>query len=59
VLDELRAALRAHLAAHGQITAQEWKALVGSSRKWAIPLAEHFDAEKVTIRVGEIRKLRG
>jgi selenocysteine-specific elongation factor len=59
VLDELRAALRAHLQQHGQITAQEWKALVGSSRKWTIPLAEHFDAEKVTMRVGEIRKLRG
>ncbi len=55
----LRTRLRAHLAAYGQITAQEWKALVGSSRKYAIPLAEHFDAEKITLRVGEIRKPRG
>jgi selenocysteine-specific elongation factor len=59
VLDELRAALRAHLAQNGQITPQEWKALVGASRKWTIPLAEHFDAEKLTLRVGEVRKLRG
>ena len=42
----------------GQITAQEWKELVGATRKFTIPLAEHFDAEKVTLRVGEIRKLR-
>jgi selenocysteine-specific elongation factor len=58
VLDGLRERLRAHLAAHGQITAQEWKALTGATRKYAIPLAEHFDAEKVTLRVGEVRKLR-
>ncbi len=58
-LATLRARLRAYLEAHAQITAQEWKAMVGSSRKFAIPLAEHFDAEKLTLRVGEIRKLRG
>jgi selenocysteine-specific elongation factor len=58
-IDDLRARLVAFLADKGQITAQEWKALVGQSRKYAIPLAEHFDAEKLTIRVGEIRKLRG
>jgi selenocysteine-specific elongation factor len=58
VLDALRGRLREHLGAHGQITAQEWKALTGATRKYAIPLAEHFDAEKVTLRVGEIRKLR-
>jgi selenocysteine-specific elongation factor len=58
-LAALRGKLHAHLEAHGQISAQEWKALVGSSRKYAIPLAEYFDAEKLTLRVGEVRKLRG
>ncbi len=33
--------------------------MTGTTRKYAIPLAEHFDAEKVTLRVGEIRKKRG
>ena len=55
----LRARLRAHLDAHGQITPLEWKDIVGASRKFSIPLAEHFDAEKLTLRVGEIRKRRG
>lgn len=59
VLGALRERLRAHLAAHGQITPQEWKALTGVTRKYAIPLAEHFDAEKLTLRVGEVRKARG
>jgi selenocysteine-specific elongation factor len=58
-LDALREKLRAHLVANGQITPQEWKALTGVSRKYMIPLAEHFDAEKLTLRVGDIRKLRG
>jgi selenocysteine-specific elongation factor len=57
-LDALRDKLRAHLAAHGQITPQEWKTITGTSRKYSIPLAEHFDQEKLTIRVGEVRKLR-
>jgi len=58
-VDALRDKLVAHLKAHAQITPQEWKELVGASRKFAIPLAEHFDNEKLTMRVGEVRKLRG
>jgi selenocysteine-specific elongation factor len=54
----LRERLLAFLRAHQQITPQEWKALVGSTRKFTIPLAEHFDAEKLTFRVGEVRRLR-
>jgi selenocysteine-specific elongation factor len=57
-LAALREELIAHLEAHGQITPGEWKELVGASRKFTIPLAEHFDKEKVTLRVGDIRKLR-
>jgi selenocysteine-specific elongation factor len=51
--------LVAHLEAHGTIDAQGFKELTGASRKWSIPLAEHFDARKVTLRVGDVRKLRG
>ncbi|HLU68401.1 MAG TPA: selenocysteine-specific translation elongation factor [Kofleriaceae bacterium] len=58
-LDLLRRKLVAHLDQHGQITSPEWKDLVGATRKYAIPLAEHFDAEKITLRVGEVRKRRG
>jgi selenocysteine-specific elongation factor len=58
VLAELRTALCRHLDARGTVSAQEWKALSGLSRKYAIPLLEHFDAEKVTLRVGEVRRLR-
>jgi selenocysteine-specific elongation factor len=57
-IDDLREQLRAFLFDRGTISTQEMKALVGGSRKFAIPLAEHFDAEKLTLRVGEIRRLR-
>jgi selenocysteine-specific elongation factor len=57
-IDDLRARLVAYLAEHGTITAQAFKELCGASRKFSIPLAEHFDGEKVTLRVGEIRRLR-
>jgi selenocysteine-specific elongation factor len=58
-IDDLRARLLAYLAEHGTITAQAFKELCGASRKYSIPLAEHFDNEKVTLRVGEIRRRRG
>ncbi len=57
-LDELRARLVAHLQAQREIAPPAWKAMVGQSRKFAIPLAEYFDAEKVTLRVGDLRRLR-
>jgi selenocysteine-specific elongation factor len=55
----LRERLVAFLREHGGITTQEFKALVGATRKHVIPLAEHFDRERVTLRVGEKRVLRG
>ncbi|NMB76679.1 MAG: selenocysteine-specific translation elongation factor [Myxococcales bacterium] len=54
-IEDLRARLRQHLEQRGAITTQEWKGLVGTSRKFAIPLAEYFDREKVTLRVGDRR----
>jgi selenocysteine-specific elongation factor len=32
--------------------------MAGVSRKYLIPLIEYFDAKNVTIRVGDVRKLR-
>src|SRR5262249_3230569 len=51
--------LIAHLSEHREISTQQFKELVGGSRKFVIPLSEHFDREKVTLRVGDKRLLRG
>jgi selenocysteine-specific elongation factor len=58
-LAALRARLVAFLRERKAITTQEFKDLVGATRKHVIPLAEHFDQERVTLRVGEKRVLRG
>jgi selenocysteine-specific elongation factor len=47
------------LREHREITPIEFKDLLGVSRKYAIPLLEYFDGQKVTIRVGDKRILRG
>src|SRR5262249_22981074 len=37
----------------------DMKDLLGISRKYAIPLMEYFDAQRITVRQGERRVLRG
>lgn len=56
---ELRARLVAFLEEHREITTQQFKELVQGTRKYTIPLGEYFDRVKVTLRVGEVRVLRG
>ena len=59
VLTELKEKLVLFLHSHGEITTQQFKQLTGVSRKYTIPLAEYFDADRVTMRIGEKRILRG
>ncbi|MCL2324436.1 MAG: SelB C-terminal domain-containing protein, partial [Actinomycetia bacterium] len=53
--DALTQALR---RAPDGLTAAELRDVLGVSRKYAIPLLEHFDARGVTLRVGDLRQLR-
>jgi selenocysteine-specific elongation factor len=55
----LKERLVAWLRLRRTISTAEFKELVGATRKHVIPLAEYFDREKVTLRVGEQRQLRG
>jgi selenocysteine-specific elongation factor len=48
----------AFLHEHQAITPQEIKDLLGISRKYAIPLLEWLDTQRVTVRVGDKRVLR-
>ncbi len=58
VIDALRDRLVDFLKANGDISTPQFKDMTGVSRKYLIPLAEYFDGQNVTIRVGEVRKLR-
>lgn len=58
-LADLKDKIVGHIKATGNIDAQGFKNLTGLSRKFSIPLLEYFDKCKVTLRVGDIRVLRG
>lgn len=58
-LDKAESLLVQYLHEHREITPIEFKDLLGVSRKFAIPLLEYFDGQKLTIRVGDKRVLRG
>jgi selenocysteine-specific elongation factor len=48
----------AHLRACGGLETPAYKELIGTSRKYAVPLMELFDNEHLTVRRGEARVLR-
>lgn len=57
-VEHAREQLIAHLTAHGSATAAELRDVLGVSRKYAIPLLEHFDASGLTKREDDLRLLR-
>ena len=57
-LNDLKNKLVGFLEARGEITTPQFKEMTGVSRKYVIPLAEYFDSTNVTLRVGDVRKLR-
>ena len=57
-LDGLREKLVALLREKGEIIPTSFREQTNLSRKFLIPLLEHFDSEKITIRVGDKRVLR-
>lgn len=57
-LEKAKSALLAHFTTHEDIGAAGFRDLLGISRKTAIPLLEYFDRTGVTLRVGDVRKLR-
>jgi selenocysteine-specific elongation factor len=57
-VDALKERLVSFLTENGEITTPQFKEMTGVSRKFVIPLIEYFDSKNVTIRIGDIRKLR-
>jgi selenocysteine-specific elongation factor len=57
-LAEVEGRLRALLEAEGRVTLARFRDELQTSRKYAQALLEHFDSERVTLRVGEERVLR-
>ena len=57
-IEQLRTTLKKYLADKGEMTAASFRDLIGSSRKYTIPLLEYFDRDGLTIRIGDIRRLK-
>ena len=56
--EEAKARIAAHCREHGDITAAVFRDLIGASRKFAIAFLDWCDRTGVTVRVGDLRKLR-
>ncbi|MBV9103529.1 MAG: selenocysteine-specific translation elongation factor [Candidatus Eremiobacteraeota bacterium] len=54
----VRRKLEDALGGNGELTMAGFRDLVGTSRKYAVPLLEWFDATGVTVRTGDVRRLR-
>jgi selenocysteine-specific elongation factor len=57
-MTEIRNRLVQTLRAKKRITMAEFRDVVGTSRKYVVPLLEHFDSAGLTIRDGDYRALR-
>jgi selenocysteine-specific elongation factor len=57
-IEQLRATLVRFLGEKSEMNAAAFRDLIGSSRKYTIPLLEYFDRVGLTIRIGDIRKLK-
>jgi selenocysteine-specific elongation factor len=57
-IEQLRTTLVQFLGEKGEMNAAAFRDLIGSSRKYTIPLLEYFDRAGLTIRIGDIRKLK-
>jgi selenocysteine-specific elongation factor len=56
-LEQLRREIAAYKLKSPKINVAQFKDLTGVSRKYAIPLLEYFDRERVTRRVGDSREI--
>jgi selenocysteine-specific elongation factor len=57
-IEDLKNELVAFLKENGEISTPQFKDMTGASRKYTIPLIEHFDKSQLTVRVGDNRVLR-
>jgi len=56
-MEELRRQMAAYRAKSSKIDVAQFKEMTGVSRKYAIPLLEYLDRERVTKRVGDAREI--
>ncbi|HMK61352.1 MAG TPA: selenocysteine-specific translation elongation factor [Dissulfurispiraceae bacterium] len=54
--DKMISLLRAFYLRKPEMTVAEFRDLLGTTRKFALPFLEYLDSNKITLRIGDIRK---
>lgn len=54
---EMISLLRAFYSKKQEMTVAEFRDILGTTRKYALPFLEYLDSNKITLRVGDVRKL--
>ncbi|MGE5239544.1 MAG: selenocysteine-specific translation elongation factor [Chloroflexota bacterium] len=54
--DAMLSILRSFFAKKQDMSVAEFRDILGTSRKYALPMLEHLDSHKITLRVGDVRK---
>ncbi|MBZ0155232.1 MAG: selenocysteine-specific translation elongation factor [Alphaproteobacteria bacterium] len=55
--DRMMKLLKNFFTKKGEMTVAEFRDILGTTRKYALPLLEYLDSHRVTLRVGDVRKL--
>ncbi len=55
--NKMISALRSSFAKKPEMTVAEFRDMLNTSRKYALPFLEYLDSNKITMRVGDVRKL--
>jgi len=55
--DRMLGLIREHFNSNDSMTVAEFRDILKTTRKYALPLLEHLDSNGVTLRVGDVRKL--
>jgi selenocysteine-specific elongation factor len=57
-IEKIKRSLREHLSKQKEITPAGFRDLLGTSRKYTIPLLEYLDRDGTTVRIGDARRLK-
>ena len=57
-LSQIERSIKKHFQGNNEITVAEFRDLTKTSRKFAVPILEYFDTQKITQRVGDKRVMR-
>ncbi len=54
--DEMIGSLKKFYSKKSEMSIAEFRDLIGTTRKYALPFVEYLDSQKITLRVGDIRR---